>query len=49
MLTSEFLVLLAIMQTYPWLTPLLLLGIGLAGTGLFRNNQPMVYGKQPTG
>ncbi len=47
--TSEFLVLLATMQTYPWLTPLLLLGVGLAGAGLFRNIQPMVYGKQPEG
>jgi len=47
--TSEFLVLLATMQTYPWLTPLLLLGVGLAGAGLFRNIQPMVYGKQPDG
>ncbi len=47
--TSEFLVLLATMHSYPWLTPLLLLGIGLACAGLFRNIQPMVYGKQPEG
>lgn len=47
--TSEFLVLLATMQSYPWLTPFLLLGIGLAGAGLFRNIQPMVYGKRPEG
>jgi hydrogenase-4 component F len=45
--TSEFLVLLATMQSYPWLTPFLLLGVGLAGAGLFRNIQPMVYGKKP--
>ncbi len=47
--TSEFLVLLATMHSYPWLTPLLLLGIGLACAGLFRNIQPMVYGKRPEG
>ena len=47
--TSEFLVLLATMQSYPWLTPFLLLGIGLACAGLFRNIQPMVYGKRPEG
>lgn len=47
--TSEFLVLLATMQSYPWLAPFLLLGVGLAGAGLFRNIQPMVYGKQPEG
>jgi len=45
--TSEFLVLLATMQSYPWLTPFLLLGIGVACAGLFRNIQPMVYGKKP--
>ncbi len=47
--TSEFLVLLATMHSYPWLTPLLLLGIGLACAGLFRNVQPMVYGARPAG
>lgn len=46
---SEFLVLLATMHSYPWLTPLLLLGIGLACAGLFRNVQPMVYGARPEG
>lgn len=45
--TSEFLVLLATMHEYPWLTPLLLLGIGIAFSGLFRNIQPMVYGEKP--
>ncbi|MGZ8096296.1 MAG: hydrogenase 4 subunit F [Methylosarcina sp.] len=45
--TSEFLVLLATMDTYPWLTPLLLLGIGIAFAGLFRHIQPMVYGDRP--
>ena len=47
--TSEFLVLLATMHSYPWLTPLLLLGVGIACAGLFRNIQPMVYGEQPEG
>ncbi|WP_305908680.1 hydrogenase 4 subunit F [Methylomarinum sp. Ch1-1] len=47
--TSEFLVLLATMRSYPWLTPLLLLGIGIACAGLFRNIQPMVYGECPQG
>jgi len=45
--TSEFLVLVATMQSYPWLTPLLLLGIVIACAGLFRNIQPMVYGVRP--
>jgi hydrogenase-4 component F len=44
---SEFLVLVATMQDYPWLTPLLLLGVGLAFAGLFRHIQPMVYGEVP--
>ncbi len=47
--TSEFLVLLATMHSYPWLTPLLLLGIGIAFAGLFRHLQPMVYGDKPEG
>ncbi len=47
--TSEFLVLLATMHSYPWLTPLLLLGIGIAFAGLFRHIQPMVYGERPEG
>lgn len=45
--TSEFLVLLATMHGYPWLAPLLLLGIGIAFAGLFRHIQPMVYGERP--
>lgn len=45
--TSEFLVLLATMDDYPWLTPLLLLGIGIAFAGLFRHIQPVVYGDRP--
>ncbi|MGR9086178.1 MAG: hydrogenase 4 subunit F, partial [Gammaproteobacteria bacterium] len=47
--TSEFLVLIATMRSYPWLTPLLLLGIGIAFAGLFRHLQPMVYGEKPEG
>lgn len=47
--TSEFLVLLATMHSYPWLAPLLLLGIGIAFAGLFRHIQPMVYGDRPKG
>ena len=46
---SEFLVLVATMHDYPWLTPLLLLGIGLAFAGLFRHMQNMVYGEAPEG
>ncbi|MDF9393301.1 MULTISPECIES: hydrogenase 4 subunit F [Methylococcus] len=46
---SEFLVLVATMDDFPWLTPLLLLGIGLAFAGLFRHIQPMVYGDVPEG
>jgi len=45
--TSEFLVLLATMHNYPWLAPVLLLGIGVAFAGLFRHIQPMVYGEKP--
>lgn len=45
--TSEFLVLLATMHSYPWLTLPLLLGIGIAFAGLFRHIQPMVYGEKP--
>ena len=47
--TSEFLVLLATMHLYPWLAPVLLLGIGIAFAGLFRHIQPMVYGERPEG
>ncbi len=47
--TSEFLVLTATMHLHPWLTPLLLLGVGIAFAGLFRNLHPMVYGLAPEG
>ncbi len=46
---SEFLVLIATMKNYPWLTPLLLIGVGIAFSGLFRNIQPMVFGAAPEG
>ncbi|MGX2040584.1 hydrogenase 4 subunit F [Methylocaldum sp. MU1018] len=46
---SEFLVLIATMRDYPWLTPLLLIGIGVAFAGLFRHLQLMVYGDAPEG
>ena len=39
----------ATMHHYPWLAPLLLLGIGIAFAGLFRHLQPMVYGEIPGG
>jgi len=47
--TSEFLVLLSTMHSYPWLSPFLLLGIGIAFAGLFRHIQPMVFGDKPEG
>jgi hydrogenase-4 component F len=47
--TSEFLLLSATMRSYPWLTPLLLLGIGIAFAGLFRHLHSMVYGHAPEG
>ncbi|HLF95533.1 MAG TPA: hydrogenase 4 subunit F [Methylococcaceae bacterium] len=46
---SEFLLLIATMRDYPWLTPLLLLGVGIAFAGLFRHLQPMVFGDVPEG
>ena len=47
--TSEFLILSATIQSWPWLTVLLLSGLGIAFAGLFRNVQPMVYGAAPEG
>lgn len=47
--TSEFLLLTATMQSQPWLTIPLLVGLGIAFAGLFRHLQPMVYGKAPAG
>ena len=47
--TSEFLVLTATMQSWPWLTTLLLTGLVVAFAGLFRHLHPMVYGAAPEG
>lgn len=47
--TSEFPVLTATIQQFPWLTPFLLLGIGIAFAGLFRHIQPVAYGSAPEG
>jgi hydrogenase-4 component F len=46
---SEFLVLTATMQSWPWLTVPLLVGLAIAFAGLFRHLQPMVFGPCPTG
>ena len=45
--TSEFLLLTATMQSWPWLTLTLLLGLAVAFAGLFRHLQPMVFGARP--
>jgi hydrogenase-4 component F len=47
--TSEFLLLSATIKSWPWLAPILLIGLGIAFAGLFRHVQPMVYGDIPTG
>ncbi len=47
--TSEFLLLSATMQSQPWLTVALLLGLAVAFAGLFRHLHPMVYGPAPEG
>jgi hydrogenase-4 component F len=47
--TSEFLLLTATMQTQPWFTVPLLVGLAVAFAGLFRHLQPMVYGSVPEG
>jgi hydrogenase-4 component F len=46
---SEFLVLTATMQSWPWLTVPLLVGLAIAFAGLFRHLQPMVFGPCPAG
>jgi Formate hydrogenlyase subunit 3/Multisubunit Na+/H+ antiporter, MnhD subunit len=46
---SEFLLLIATMQSWPWLTVALLSGLAIAFAGLFRHIHPMVYGNQPDG
>jgi len=47
--TSEFLLLSATMQSWPWLTVALLVGLAVAFAGLFRHLHPMVYGSLPEG
>jgi hydrogenase-4 component F len=47
--TSEFLLLSATMQSWPWLTVALLVGLAVAFAGLFRHLHPMVYGSRPEG
>ncbi len=47
--TSEFLLLTATMQSYPWFTVALLTGLAIAFAGLFRHLHPMVYGPVPEG
>ncbi len=44
---SEFLLLTATIQSWPWLALPLLAGLGIAFAGLFRAVQPMVYGTPP--
>ncbi|MDX8387390.1 MAG: hydrogenase 4 subunit F [Ghiorsea sp.] len=44
---SEFLLFTATLESYPWLSVLLLLGLLIAMAGLFRFVQPMVYGEPP--
>ncbi len=45
--TSEFLILTATMKDAPYLTPFLLLGLGVAFAAIFRRIQPMVSGLRP--
>jgi len=45
--TSEFLLLSATMQTQPWFSVALLVGLVIAFAGLFRHLHPMVYGTPP--
>ncbi|MBI5460707.1 MAG: hydrogenase 4 subunit F [Gammaproteobacteria bacterium] len=47
--TSEFMLLTATMESWPWLTVALLTGLAIAFAGLFRNLHPMVYGNIPEG
>ena len=47
--TSEFLLLSATMQAWPWLTLPLMIGLVVAFAGLFRSVQPMVFGAAPPG
>jgi hydrogenase-4 component F len=46
---SEFLLLIATLQSWPWLAVPLLVGFGIAFAGVFRHLQPMIYGEPPIG
>ena len=46
---SEFLLLMATMKSWPWLTIPLLVGFGVAFAGLARHTQRMVFGEPPPG
>jgi hydrogenase-4 component F len=41
---SEFLILTTAMREYPWTTPILLVGLGVAFAAVFSRVQPMVFG-----
>ncbi len=43
--TSEFLILVTTMHTYPWITPVLLLALGVAFAAIFSRMQVMVFGE----
>ncbi len=45
--TSEFLLLIATMKTWPWLTLPLVMALIIAFVGLFKHLHPMVYGEAP--
>ena len=42
---SEFLILTSAMREYPWATPFLLVGLGVAFAAVFSKVQPMVFGE----
>jgi hydrogenase-4 component F len=42
---SEFMILTHAMKHYPWATPILLLGLGVAFAAIFGKVQPMVFGE----
>jgi hydrogenase-4 component F len=42
---SEFLILTSAMREYPWTTPFLLVGLGVAFAAVFSKVQPMVFGE----
>ena len=46
---SEFLIVTSTLQVQPWLTPFLLLGLGVTFAGIFPRLQEMVFGPAPAG